>query len=182
VTKASLCKVGGQTIIHRACEQRPAFRRMPTQLIAVQVGGKERYIFFSFPHISIGAAGNIGAAGQQGQAGSSGGCDVLEAALIDMKRQGLSVSCTQPGGAHFGLDMHCLWHASTQPMTSTEPEIGLAAQASSVSRKASATCCSFARAMTVVPHDCCTSCPVGREQERWTMKGSSTNFCSCTRD
>lgn len=65
--------------------------------------GKERYVFFSFPHISIDARGEVGTISRPGRPGSSCACGALQKALIDIKTQGLSVNCKIPG-VHEPLD------------------------------------------------------------------------------
>ncbi|KAL4520247.1 hypothetical protein Ndes2526B_g01226 [Nannochloris sp. 'desiccata'] len=65
--------------------------------------GKERYVFFSFPHISIDARGEVGTISRPGRPGSSCACGALHQALIDIKSQGLSTSCKIPG-VHEPLD------------------------------------------------------------------------------
>lgn len=63
-----------------------------------QGSGKERYVFFSFPHISIDAAGNVGAISRPGRPGQSCACGALQQALIDIQLQGLADNCKSPGG------------------------------------------------------------------------------------
>ena len=65
--------------------------------------GKERYVFFSFPHISIDARGDLGTISRPGRPGSSCACGALHKALIDIKTQGLSTNCKIPG-VHAPLD------------------------------------------------------------------------------
>jgi len=65
--------------------------------------GKERYVFFSFPHISIDAGGEVGTISRPGRPGSSCACGALQKALIDIKTQGLSTNCNIPG-VHEPLD------------------------------------------------------------------------------
>ncbi len=65
--------------------------------------GKERYVFFSFPHISIDARGEIGTISRPGRPGSSCACGALHKALIDIKTEGLSANCKIPG-VHAPLD------------------------------------------------------------------------------
>ena len=56
-------------------------------------------MFFSFPHISIDAAGNVGAISRPGRPGASCTCGALSQALIDIKQHVLADSCERPGGA-----------------------------------------------------------------------------------
>ena len=65
--------------------------------------GKERYVFFSFPHIAIDAAGAIGSIARPGRPGGSCACGALAAALGDIRRDGLEANCLQPG-LHDPLD------------------------------------------------------------------------------
>lgn len=65
--------------------------------------GKERYVFFSFPHISIDAQGEVGTISRPGRPGSSCACGALNQALIDIKSQGLTSNCKIPG-VHEPLD------------------------------------------------------------------------------
>ena len=65
--------------------------------------GKERYVFFSFPHIAIDAAGAVGAIARPGRPGGSCACGALDAALGDIRRDGLEANCLQPG-LHDPLD------------------------------------------------------------------------------
>ena len=59
--------------------------------------GKERYTFFSFPHISIDAAGNVGAISRPGRPGASCACGALIGSLVQIKEAGLAASCKKPG-------------------------------------------------------------------------------------
>ena len=59
--------------------------------------GKERYVFFSMPHISIDAAGNVGAISRPGRAGDSCACGALIGSLVQIKDAGLAASCKKPG-------------------------------------------------------------------------------------
>lgn len=65
--------------------------------------GKERYVFFSFPHISIDASGDMGTISRPGRPGSSCACGALNKALVDIKTDGLSTNCKIPG-VHEPLD------------------------------------------------------------------------------
>ena len=67
-------------------------------MLGAQGSGKERYVFFSFPHISIDAAGNVGAISRPGRPGQSCACGALQQALIDIKLQGLADNLKSPGG------------------------------------------------------------------------------------
>jgi hypothetical protein len=65
--------------------------------------GKERYVFFSFPHISVDARGEIGTISRPGRPGSSCACGALNKALIDIKTEGVDANCKIPG-VHEPLD------------------------------------------------------------------------------
>ena len=62
------------------------------------LGGRERYIFFSFPHIAIDAKGTVGHISRPGRPGVSCACGAVAKALGDIKRDGLVSSCKPPGG------------------------------------------------------------------------------------
>ena len=64
----------------------------------VQGSGKERYVFLSFPHISVDAMGTVGAISRPGRPGQSCACGALNAALADIKSTGLRANCKRPGG------------------------------------------------------------------------------------
>ncbi|GFR41691.1 hypothetical protein Agub_g2438 [Astrephomene gubernaculifera] len=61
------------------------------------VGGKERYVFFSFPHIAIDSEGKVGAVSRPNRPGASAACGALIACMGDLKRDGLEASCKAPG-------------------------------------------------------------------------------------
>jgi hypothetical protein len=65
--------------------------------------GKERYVFFSFPHISIDSRGELGTISRPGRPGSSCACGALNKALVDIKSEGLATNCKIPG-VHEPLD------------------------------------------------------------------------------
>eukprot|EP00890_Picochlorum_soloecismus_P005650 jgi/Picsp_1/6086/NSC_03440-R1_low-co2 inducible protein len=65
--------------------------------------GKERYVFFSFPHISIDSKGEVGTISRPGRPGLSCACGALNQALVDIKAQGVSSNCKIPG-VHEPLD------------------------------------------------------------------------------
>lgn len=75
----------------------------------VQGSGKERYVFMSFPHISINAAGDVGAISRPGRPGQSCACGALNGALSDIKASGLKANCKKPGGARTLLCGYSLW-------------------------------------------------------------------------
>jgi hypothetical protein len=65
--------------------------------------GKERYVFFSFPHISIDSRGTIGDISRPGRPGSSCACGALNKALIEIQNDGVVANCKIPG-VHEPLD------------------------------------------------------------------------------
>lgn len=69
--------------------------------MALQGSGKERYVFFSFPHIGIDAAGSLGSISRPGRPGASSACGALKAALGDIQGEGLAANCKCPGGMLF---------------------------------------------------------------------------------
>ena len=60
---------------------------------------KERYIFFSFPHIAIDASGKVGAISRPGRPGESCACGAMAGALGTFKAQGLSDGLKAQDGA-----------------------------------------------------------------------------------
>jgi hypothetical protein len=56
----------------------------------VQEDGRERYLFFSFPHIAINSAGNLGSIARPGRVGPSTACGALKKCLGDLKSEGVS--------------------------------------------------------------------------------------------
>ncbi|KAF5838160.1 hypothetical protein DUNSADRAFT_3285 [Dunaliella salina] len=61
------------------------------------VGGKEQYVFFSFPHIAIDSANEIGKISRPNRPGSSSACGALCACLADFQKDGLEANCRVPG-------------------------------------------------------------------------------------
>jgi len=61
------------------------------------VGGKERYVFFSFPHIGIDSNGKVGGISRPNRPGASSACGALIACLGDLKKDGLDKSLKSPG-------------------------------------------------------------------------------------
>ncbi|GAB4814589.1 hypothetical protein N2152v2_001635 [Parachlorella kessleri] len=59
--------------------------------------GKERYVFFSFPHIAIDSKGVVGNISRPGRAAMSCACGALIKSLGDIKKDGLTCSCKPPG-------------------------------------------------------------------------------------
>lgn len=65
--------------------------------------GKERYVFFSFPHISIDSKGTIGDISRPGRPGVSCACGALNKALVEIQTDGVVANCKIPG-VHEPLD------------------------------------------------------------------------------
>ena len=61
--------------------------------------GKERYVFFSFPHISINASGEVGPMSRPGRPGQSCACGALIKSWNEIRSEGLTCNCKIPGGA-----------------------------------------------------------------------------------
>ena len=68
-----------------------------------QDNGRERYVFFSFPHIAIDSQGEVGAIARPGRAGTSCACGALAKALGEFKKEGVDSNCKVPG-VHDALD------------------------------------------------------------------------------
>ncbi|EFN53712.1 hypothetical protein CHLNCDRAFT_8957, partial [Chlorella variabilis] len=64
---------------------------------------KERYVFFSFPHISINASGEVGPMSRPGRPGQSCACGALIKATNEIKSEGLTCNCKIPG-VHDAVD------------------------------------------------------------------------------
>ena len=65
--------------------------------------GKERYVFFSFPHISINASGEVGPMSRPGRPGQSCACGALIKSWNELRAEGLTCNCKIPGGAFEGV-------------------------------------------------------------------------------
>ncbi|PSC70098.1 low-CO2 inducible [Micractinium conductrix] len=59
--------------------------------------GKERYIFFSFPHISINSKGEVGPMSRPGRPGQSCACGALIKSWTELRSEGVSCNCKIPG-------------------------------------------------------------------------------------
>ncbi|PSC73738.1 low-CO2 inducible isoform B [Micractinium conductrix] len=59
--------------------------------------GKERYVFFSFPHISINSKGEVGPMSRPGRPGQSCACGALIKAHSEIREEGLVCNCKIPG-------------------------------------------------------------------------------------
>ncbi|PNH07267.1 hypothetical protein TSOC_006278 [Tetrabaena socialis] len=66
-------------------------------------GGRERYVFFAFPHIAINSEGEMGALSRPGRPKTSCACGALLAILGAFKNDGVDKSCKVPG-VHDPLD------------------------------------------------------------------------------
>ena len=55
-------------------------------------------MFFSFPHIGIDSKGTVGNISRPGRAGMSCACGAVIKTLGDLKSEGLTCNCKQPGG------------------------------------------------------------------------------------
>ena len=69
----------------------------------MQEAGKQRYVFFSFPHIAINSKGALGALSRPGQDATSSACGALIAALGQLTAEGLDENVMEPGGKSIGL-------------------------------------------------------------------------------
>lgn len=63
-----------------------------------QTTGREKYVFFSFPHISIDSQARQGVISRPGRRGDSCACGALKGALDAIQTQGLGANCKVPGG------------------------------------------------------------------------------------
>ena len=59
--------------------------------------GKERYVFFSFPHIAIDSEGEVGAISRPNRAGASSACGALIACTHSLREEGLQANMKVPG-------------------------------------------------------------------------------------
>jgi hypothetical protein len=66
----------------------------------LQGTGRERYVFFSFPHIGIDETGEVGAISRPGRAKKSCACGALAKCLNEVKADGLGRNFAIPGGRH----------------------------------------------------------------------------------
>ncbi|GBF93708.1 hypothetical protein Rsub_06811 [Raphidocelis subcapitata] len=65
--------------------------------------GRERYVFFSFPHTAIDGGGELGAISRPNRPGKSCACGALAKALNELQTEGLAPNCRVPG-VHDPLD------------------------------------------------------------------------------
>ena len=71
--------------------------------------GKERYVFFSFPHIAVSPYLEPGALFRPGRPGKSAACGALCKALADLQAEGLDANCKPPGSKprrHLGTALY----------------------------------------------------------------------------
>ena len=59
--------------------------------------GKDRYVFFSFPHIAIDSRGTVGNISRPGRPGPSAACGALKGAQ-GLLANGISANESEPGG------------------------------------------------------------------------------------
>jgi len=64
---------------------------------------KERYVFFSMPHIAVDSIGEVGTISRPGRPGKSAACGALIASLAQIRATGVVESCRKPG-VHDPLD------------------------------------------------------------------------------
>ncbi len=77
---------------------------LPLLLLCFHPQGKERYVFFSFPHIAIDSNGKVGAISRPNRPGGSAACGALLKTLADFKEQGIDAHVAKPG-VHDPLDV-----------------------------------------------------------------------------
>jgi len=65
--------------------------------------GRERYVFFSFPHIAIDSTGTLANISRPGRPGTSCACGALIKCMGELKADGVEKSCKVPG-VHDPLD------------------------------------------------------------------------------
>ncbi|KAL4419735.1 hypothetical protein ABPG75_006833 [Micractinium tetrahymenae] len=65
--------------------------------------GKERYVFFSFPHISINSRGEVGPMSRPGRPGQSCACGALIKSWNELRSEGVTCNCKIPG-VHDAVD------------------------------------------------------------------------------
>ncbi len=65
--------------------------------LACALQGKERYVFFSFPHIAIDSDGNVGGISRPNRPGASSACGALIACTSHLKAEGIEENLKTPG-------------------------------------------------------------------------------------
>jgi len=68
-----------------------------------ETSGRERYVFFTFPHIAIDSEGTVGSISRPGRSGTSCACGALVKCLGELKAEGVGNNCKVPG-VHDPLD------------------------------------------------------------------------------
>lgn len=63
----------------------------------LQEDNKERYVFFSFPHIAVDAHGEVGNISRPGRPGASSACGALKGALAELHANGIKANESQAG-------------------------------------------------------------------------------------
>ncbi|GAX83978.1 hypothetical protein CEUSTIGMA_g11403.t1 [Chlamydomonas eustigma] len=61
------------------------------------IRGRERYVFFSFPHIAIDGEGTVGSISRPGRPGRSCACGALQKCLSEFHVEGYAQNCKVPG-------------------------------------------------------------------------------------
>lgn len=91
--------------------------------------GKERYVFFAFPHIAIDSTGELGAISRPGRPGVSCACGAMAGALNLFKTESPEKYHTQPGDQHDPMnpEFSILVHRLARRLTSDDmPNMDLA--------------------------------------------------------
>lgn len=70
----------------------------PSRCHVQAAGGRERYVFFSFPHIGTDTDGSLGKVRRPGRDGNSAACGALVAALGELQGGGLKKFMVKDGG------------------------------------------------------------------------------------
>ncbi|PNH06654.1 hypothetical protein TSOC_006951, partial [Tetrabaena socialis] len=60
-------------------------------------GGRERYVFFAFPHIAINSEGEVGAITRPGRPKKSCACGALQKCLMELKAESVEAAVRSPG-------------------------------------------------------------------------------------
>lgn len=68
-----------------------------------EASGRERYVFFSFPHSAVDSHGRVGTVSRPGRPGRSAACGALVAALRQIRESGIEAAA-RPPGEHDHLD------------------------------------------------------------------------------
>ncbi|KIY94237.1 low-CO2-inducible protein [Monoraphidium neglectum] len=70
---------------------------MHTRITLKPAEGRERYVFFAFPHIAIDESGELGAIARPNRPGKSCACGAMAKCLGDLQKEGLDCNCKEPG-------------------------------------------------------------------------------------